>query len=333
MSNNYFCPKMKYTKNEVSFMYIFFENGDFLEIKGSEIFNFSINVYDKLIRSHQGYNPVIESGYFKLKICNKPAFTQSSHFLYNEADFKKNRKAYIENRCINESRITEIWLFDSYNWHKVLHCEVKAKMDGDFLFVEFLPQPQMGSYQSENHYINIGNVKKEDIHNIDLDFENCESFVVYNNEIEEVNINFDNQLVWGAGDLYRKAVDGYIKIKLNKDFPPRQNHLFDNEKGLKVVDFERSLCGKKGESIHDICHLYIDYYHAGYGEVQVTECIEIDDIKTDAEIEVLEKEEEQTGEWRYYFEGGFCKKLKDGSIIIAFGKNAKDTINKLENNF
>lgn len=45
-------------------------------------------------------------------------------------------------------------------------------MYGDFLLLEFLLQPQ-GTYQNENHYINIGNFKKEDIHNIDLDFENC----------------------------------------------------------------------------------------------------------------------------------------------------------------
>lgn len=330
MSNIYFYPKMKYTKNEVSFMYIFFENGDFLEIKGSEIFNFSINVYDKLIRSHKGYNPVVESGFFKLKICNKHAFTQSAHFLYNDAEFKKNRKSYIENRCINESRITEIWLFNSNNWHKVLHCELKAKMDGDFLMFDFLSQPQMGSYQNENHYIEIGNVKKEDVHNIDLDFENCESFVVYNNEIEVVNIDFDNQLCWGGGDLYRKAVGGYIKIKLKKDFTSRKNSLYDNEKGLKIVDFERRLCGKKGEDVHDICHLYIEYYHAGYGGIQFSECVEIDDIKTDEEVERLEEEEEK-GESFYYFEGGYCKKSKDGSIIIAFGKNAKNIVNDICN--
>ncbi len=330
MSNKYFFPKMKYTKNEVSFMYLFFENGDFLEIKSSEIFNFSINVYDKLIRSHKGYNPVVESGYFKLKICNKPKFTLSSHFLYNEAEFKRNRKSYIENRCVNESRITEIWLFDRNNWHKVLHCEAKAKMNGDFLLLEFLPQPQMGAYQNENHYINIGDVKKEDIHNIDLDFENCEGFVVYNDEIEEINISFDEKLEW-VDDLYRKVNGGYIKIKLDKIFNLRINHLFDNEKRLKVVDFERRLCGKKGESIHDICHLYIDYYHAGYG-THVIECIEVDDVKTDEEIEKLEKKEEETGNWYYYYEGGYCKKFKDGSIIIAFGTNAKNTINNLCNN-
>lgn len=332
MLNTYFYPKMKYTKNEVSFMYVFFENGDFLEIKGSEIINFSINVYDKLIRSHKGYNPVVASGYFKLKICNKPKFVQSSHSLYNDADFKKDRKSYIENRCTNESRITEIWLFNSNNWHKVLHCELKAKMDGDFLLFEFIPQPQMGAYQSENHYVNVGNVKKEDIHHIDLDFENCESFVVYNDEIEEVNINFDDQLKWGSGDLCRKALGGYIKIKLDKGFLPRQNCLFGNEKGLKNIDFERRLCGKKGEDIHDICHLYIDYYHAGYGGIQASECVEVDDAKTAEELEELEKKEEQTGETYYYYEGGYCKKTKDGSIIIAFGISAKNTINKMFNN-
>lgn len=331
MSNNYFYPKIKYTKNDVSFMYLFFENGDFLEIKNSEIINFSINVYDKLIRSHDGYNPVIESGYFKLKICDKPSFTRSSHFLYNEADFKKNRKAYVENRCTDESRITEIWLFDSNYWHKILHCELKAKMDGEFLLFEFLPQPQMGLSQSENHYIDVRNVKKEDIFKIDLDFENCEGFVVYNKEINEINITFDDKLVWGAGDLYRKIVGGFIKIKLSKDFKQRENYSFCNKKELKIADFERRLCGKKGEDAHDICHLYIYYYHSGYSGIRIIECIEIDDIKSDEEITKLEDKEEQTGQWCYCYEGGYCKKTKDGSIIITFGKNAKDTINKLCN--
>lgn len=327
MPNYYFYPKMKYTKNEVSFMYIFFENGDFLEIKGSEIVNFSISVYDRLIRSHEGYNPVVESGHFKLKICNKPAFTQTSHFLYNESDFKKNRKVYIENRYVNESRITEIWLFDSYNWHKALHCDVKARMDGDYLIFEFLQQPQMGDFQTNNHYININNVKKEDIFKIDLDFENCESFVVYNDEIEEVNLDFDNKLEWGSDDLCRKAIGGYIKIKLNKIFETRQNNFFDHKKELKTIDFEKRLCGKSGESWHDICHLYVDYYHAGYGGVQVTECIEVDDIKTAEERKNLENVDKQTGEWHCY-ESGYCKKSNDGSIIIAFGKNSKDIILK-----
>lgn len=325
MNKKYIFPKMQYLKNDTKSLYIFFDNGDYLQIKCAEIINISINVYDKLIRSHHGFNPVVESGYLKLKICNKPAFTHTSHFLYNESDFLKNRKNYIENRCINEGGITEIWLFNENNWHKVLHCKAQAKKEDDFLIINFLQQPEMGSYKDSNNYINFGNFEKKDINNIDLDFENCESFVVYQDEIKEMNLIFDNKLIW-VDDLYRKAIGGYIKIKLDKDYF-RENSLFDKDKKLKIKDFEQRLCGKKGEDIHDICHLYIDYNHAGYGSSS-TECIEIDDVKSDEEIKKLEKLEEND-EGYYQYEGGFCKKLPDSSIIIAFGANAKETVKKL----
>lgn len=78
---------MKYIKNGISFAYLFFDNGDYVEVKASEIINLSINTYDRLIKSHRGFNPVIQSGYIKLKICNKSVLTNSSHFLYNEFEF------------------------------------------------------------------------------------------------------------------------------------------------------------------------------------------------------------------------------------------------------
>lgn len=191
------------------------------------------------------------------------------------------------------------------------------------MIFDFLPQLKMGSYQKEQHYINIKNVKKEDVNNINLDFENCESFVVYNGEIKDININFDNQLEWGTGDLYRKVISGYLKIKLDSDFTSRRNDLFIDKESLKITDFERRLCGEKGEGAHDVCHLYIDYYHAGYGGIEFSECIDMDDINV---------EEESTNEWYECYESGYCKKSKDGSIIIAFGKGAKNTINKICNN-
>lgn len=331
MINNFICPKMKYIKNEVSFMYLFFENGDFVEIKGAEIMNFSVNLYDKLIKSHKGYNPVIESGYFKFKISNKTAFNKTDYFLYNEEEFKKDRKLYIENRCINESRIVELWLFDSYNWHKVLHCEAVARKEDEFLWFEFLPQ-RMGKCESEKHNIKIKKLIKEDIHSIDLDFENCEGFVVYNSEIKEINITFNEELVWGSSDFYREVIGGYIKIKLDKTFTSRENTLFEDKKNLKAFDFEKRLCGKSGEDIHDICHLYINYYHAGYSSIQYKECIEIKDINLNEEMQ-KENDTMEFNEydWDDFYEGGYCKKCQDGCIIIAFGKNAKNTIEKLIN--
>lgn len=208
-----------------------------------------------------------------------------------------------------------------------MHCDLKAKMDGEFLMFEFLEQPQMGSYASEYHNINIANVNKEDVNNIDLDFENCESFFVYHDEIKELNLIFDNKLEWGAEDLNRKVVGGYIRIKLNKNFYSRENSLIDNYKRLNIQNFEKRLCGIKGESGHDICHLYINYYHAGYGGIQVTECIEIDDINFDNEtandIEEIDD---------YIFESGYCKKMNDGTIVVGFGQNAHNTIEELSKN-
>ena len=47
MLTNYIFPKMKYNKNETKHMYVFFDNGDYLDIKGVEIVDLSVKVYDK----------------------------------------------------------------------------------------------------------------------------------------------------------------------------------------------------------------------------------------------------------------------------------------------
>jgi len=327
MLTNYIFPKMKYNKNETKHMYVFFDNGDYLDIKGVEIVDLSVKVYDKLIRRGRGFCPVVESGYFKFKICNKPAFTNLSHLLYNEHVFRKNRKEYIENRFIKEGGISEIWLFDENNWYKELICQAKAKMDGELLVLEFLPQPQLGSYSGDNNIVNIDPLNKKDISSIDLDFENCESFTVYEDEIKEMNLVFDQQLEWDAGEINRKVIGGYIKVKL-EDKKYRCCSFLDEYKNIKLSQLEKRLCGKKGEGVIDICHLYVDYDHVGYG-TRLNECIVINDFKTDKEFDYLEKLEDETGEDCCWFESGYSKKLKDGSIIIAFGIDAKETINKL----
>lgn len=326
--NLYVAEKIKYAKEDINFMYVFFENGDYVEIKGSEIVNLSINTYDKLIRSYKGYNPIAESGYIKFKISDKRALTNLSHVVYNEKDYKNNRKTYIENRCINEDSVREIWLFDRCNCHNVLHCNVKVKMEDEFLIFEFINNEPSKSFSSKNHYVNIGSIKKENIHSIDLDFENCESFVVYKEEILEVNLAYDKSLKWAGSDLNREIVGGYIRVKLNKDYGTRENHLFDNDKAVKVSDFEKRLCNKNKITVHDICHLYVRYANPGYVSSFV-ECLCVDDIKSDEEIEMLERKEEDEGLRYYEYESGYCKKNKGHSIVIAFGKNAKETIMKL----
>lgn len=330
MNTTYTYPKRTYDKKDVKFMYMFFDNGDYLSIKGMEIADISINVYDKLIWHNKGVSPVGESGFIKLKVLNKCSFAHKRVVVYNPAEFSKGRKQYIEQRCVEE-QITEIWLFDENNWHNVVIGNIKGKMDGEYLMLEFLPQPLMGSASSDVHYVNLGSLFINEIHSIDLDFENCESFVVYNKEILEINIAFNEQLDWGSSDLYRGVKSGYIRIKLEDD-NTRENYLFKTElynKKIKTKDFEQRLCGKKGRDDHDICHLYVSYYHAGYG-TGVKECIEVDDIRSDEELEQIE-ERYDNGEYDFAPEyiGGHCAKLKDGSIVIAFGVNSEKTVDKL----
>ena len=342
----YYFPKFKYTRNDVSYIYLTFENGDFLQIKSSEIINLSINVYDRLIRSHRGYNPVVESGFLKLKICNKHSFKNTNHLLYNEEEFLKDRKLYIENRCVNESVVKEVRLFNRNDECMILHCDTKAKIENDLLIIEFLKQPQMGSFSSDNHNFKIGNLNKKIIDSIDLDFENTESFVVYNSEIQEINLEFYEKLQWEDGGLHREIKSGYIIIKLDKENEKRTNVFIDEEIDPQHEDFERRLVGENGKDYHDLCHLYIDF-----SSDLSTECITINDIRLNREefIDVFFDEEDVNSNYEdkndafnyeeienddddYWFISGYCKKLEDGSIIIAFGENSEELINNFTNN-
>lgn len=326
MNNNvYTYPKRKYDKKEVSFMYMFFDNDDYVSVNGSEVVDMSVKVCDKLVRHDDGVSPVAESGFIKLKIGKTAKSNHNKQFVYNPEEYRKNRKQYIEQRCITEGGLKEIWLFDKLNWHNVLLGNLHAKMDKDYLVLEFLPQPGL-SADSSTHSVCLGAVKKENILIIDLDFENCESFLIFNDEILECDIEFNNELTWGSSDLYRSIKSGYIRVKLD-DYADRPNNLFNNEK-LKTKDFERRLCGRKGKSKHDICRLDISYDHASCSK-GIEESIEVDDIRPEEELKKLEDEE--TG--FYDFVGGRCKKLKDGSIVIAFGADSKKIIKRLKEKY
>lgn len=322
----YTISKNFFNLKDAKLLYVFFENGDFLSLGGSELVEYSIKLYDKLVMRRRGYCSVAESGFIKLKI-HKHAVKYDKYLLYNAQEYLSNRKKYIENRCVAESRITEIWFFNELNWHYILRGNIRAELDGKYLRLEFVPQPQMGESSSSEHSICLGDIKTQDVFSIDLDFENCESFYVYSKEILEINLEFDKELTWGSSELYRSVKSGYIKLKLRKYYNSRQNSLFDN-KDLKKRDFERRLCGKTGFARHDICHLYINSYYSGYGN-SITECVELNEIKSDYEIEQLENKEDELGGIWYCYESGYAKKLKDGTIILAFGKNAEQIIKNL----
>ena len=146
-------------------------------------------------------------------------------------------------------------------------------------------------------------------------------------EIKEINLKLDKKLEWGSNRFNRRVKGGYIKLKLHKNLHSRPNHLFDDN-SLKRKDFERRLCGKEGYSTHDICHFYIDFYHAGFGG-SLRECIELNEMKSKKGIDKLIKQEETDDQFDYPFESGYAKLLKGRTIVLTFGRNAKNLMQEL----
>lgn len=323
----YTVKKTNFGKKYTRFMYVFFENGDYITIDGSELLNISVNVYDKLIRHNNGFCALAESGCIELKIKERIKLDFNSNFLYNPQEHKNNRKKYIEQRCLKESCITEIWFFNKHYWHYELLGNFSVETDEEKLRLIVLPQPKIGNFSNDTHKIVLKEIKKKDVCCIDLDFENCESFMVFNNEIEEIDLVLDKRLVLGSDRYYRRVNEGYIKLKLRKKILPRAYYLFD-DKDLKRKDVERRLCGKEGFSAHDICHLNIDFYHADYGNT-LQECVEVGAMKPNKEVERFIKQEEDDCADFYQFESGYAKLLKDRTIILTFGNNAKQLMKEL----
>ncbi len=218
-------------------------------------------------------------------------------------------------------------MFDENNWQDTLFGNIAGEMEGKFLTLKFLSQPNFGSSDSDYNVISLNPIGKSIIKSIKFDFENCEDYSIYKDEIQDIQLEFEKELVWGAGDLFRSIKSGYIKFKFDEKKDYRRVHFLDGGKFM-IKQLEQRLCGKKGQAQHDVCHLYIDYDYAGFGSSR-TECIEVEDIRPDEELERLEKLEEER---EYVFDdyvGGYCKKQSDGTLIITFGKNAENLLKKL----
>lgn len=320
VENKYTFPKKQFSKNDVKEMELFFDNGDAVKIKYSEIVNISkFEYYDRLVSCGLGVGSVVKSGTIKLNVCNKQRYAgEFYNKVYNEKELLKNRKKYIENRCVNESKITKVWFYDENNWHYVLMGNIKAKIENEFLILDFLSDESMGEFLSEEHFVYLPEIKKEDIFKVTLDFENCDMIDVYKDEILDIDLNFQKELVWGAGDILRQVENGYMIIKFSEDYKTRHYSMIEDKK-YKIKDFIYRICGKKGYLDHDICHLYIKKNKPGHG-CNYEECIDIDDIRPFDDKELNEKYDNDG----YWYIGGFAKKLKNESIVIWFGKDFKN---------
>lgn len=316
MNYEYTHEKKKYDLNKVEEAQLLFVNGDFIYLTKKEILSLEVVLYDKLVQFNNCYFPVAKSGFIKLNISDKkPKYDDSS--VYNKKAYSEDRKSYIEKVCIEEGFFA-IRLFDDLNWHDTIIGNIVAKKEGDYLILVFSECTSLGSADKEKHVINLKNIKKKDIKVLQLDFENCDGIDVYQDEIKEINLNFENELTWNADGYCRVIKNGYIRLKFNKDYNDvRKVNVYVKNNKPKLKDLEKRICGK-GEDDIDICNLYITNYYCGYGLAQ-EEVITLNNLSEYPE----NYSEEDEFDYNIPYVSGYAQKQKDGSILITFGKKRK----------
>ena len=313
MNYEYTCKKVKLDAKTFKEGQVFFRNGDYFDLLACEIIEIDVQFYDTLVAENKHFCPVAKSGFVKCKIINKPK--QNRACVYNQKEYNRSRKSYLEQRCVNEGGIFFIRLFDSNNWHHEFFADVVATLEDGFLFLRFQENKAYGSFNSDYHTVNIRNLTKEVIEQIDLDFENCDSFTIYKNEIVDININFKSQLVWNSSNFSREIDNGFIRLKLNKENTWRTVNVYNCEEKIpNIKKLEKRLCGK-GLDDCDICRIYVTYKHAGYCS-SYEENIEIEDIQPIDKIKHFDNED-----YFHYYISGYTKREDDGTILIVFGKS------------
>ena len=308
MSCEYFVKKKAFAPRKIEKVQMFFANGDFVTLAKREIVDISVTFYDELRVGEMGFCPVAKSGFLKCRIKSSRKRGYYKYLVYERSEYGEIFKEYFENRCTREGGIRYMRIFDENSWHVPFYCIASARKQDDFLIFDFQEGVGCGTAESDSHFVRVRDVTKANIDKIDLDFENCDSFEIFPQEIQDMKLDFYDELEWGASSFRRRLRSGYIRLKLDKEITWRRSNVYWGKCKDEIRKLENRLCGK-GKDVIDICHLYVTYDYAGYC-TYLEECIEIDDIRP---IEVQEDDEDG-------YVSGYAEKQKDGSVLIVFGK-------------
>lgn len=310
MSNEYLLKKKFIKPTDIKEINIFFDNGDYVSIEDT-LLSFSLKFYDRLIWKD---NSIVQVafGELSLKLSDKK-IKSYSQFVFNKKELLQNRKKYVVERCINGC-IDHIVIRNENNFPTTIYGDIFAENNEDIFVLKFLPNEKYGPFENNFCSIDLNNVTKTIIRKINLDFENCESYTIYQNEIESIDLIFEKQLFSiGFGDGVRQIKSGFMIIKLDKD-RSRDYCFLDDYKFVSNKQLENRICRGQKKEPHDICHLYVTYETFNYKE----ECLEIPCLG-----------DYEDSDENYSYCGGFAKKLKHGYILIVFGKDAEKRIDKI----
>ena len=167
MRNRYYYTKTDVlNKNGIELINVVFDNHESLALRGSELIEYKVNMYDKLIATDEGIHPFAESGYFKFKIGKYPPLVGS--FVVDDKEYKKNRREYLINRCVNGGGIIAIKMFDNYNWSKQIYGNFIALIEDDYLILSIKEKAIYESSNSDMFYIDLPSVLKKNVYTIDI---------------------------------------------------------------------------------------------------------------------------------------------------------------------
>lgn len=325
MNKTYYCDKKIFDRDDVDRVIIFFDNGDYVNIHRKEIKRLFITLADRLIWINYSICPVGVGGEIKLLVNDKfYNYLDNDVFVCDRKIYNKSRKSYIITRCLTD-RITHIRFFNENNWHDTVYGHITATMEDGFLTLSFINafnEPK----DDTKCYIRLNDTTAKNIDRVFLDFENCEGFTVYKDEIKTMQINYADKLVWGSGDMNREILNGYILLELQeKDNENRYS--IEYKKRRKIKDLIERLCYKNVITYHDICTLYLEYDYIGYGDRR-KECVEIDEVRTPEELK--SDEDDEYGEPYPCFIGGYCRKIGKNQVLICFGKKSERIIERFD---
>lgn len=329
----YKVAKEKINKKEIDYIKIIFDNGDCFAISKNEIEDISLRLYDKLVLRNvycSTFCAVIESGYLKLKPSKRPKkYLEYYTYLHNFQEFKQDRVSYIKKRLCEEGGVStiEVNVLRGTNENVtedvfVFNCQAETIAEGELLVMKFMKSGD-GGYESDFHYIMLPDIYEGMVDNIKMDMENCESFYVFENEIVQMQLDFDEELDTGPYGYCRKIASGFLKIELDETIGIAQRSdsrffTYESSGNGELVD---RLCGKNGYGLHDICYLYISFKY--FSPVNKEECIAVSDIRSEEELAEIERlEAEELHEVSPYFLGGYAKRIDKNTVLITFGDAA-----------
>jgi len=309
MKHFYHCPKKLFSKDEIEKTYLFFKNGDYLEIRKNELIDVQISLYDELIQTPKGFSPRGAAGTVRLRIRGgKPR--HEAYALCDPEEYRKDRKAYIETRAVKDGGISHVIFFDANYWNDTVYGDLYAEMDGNDLCLRFHPGAKVPA-DSPLHTVALGSPDRKKILQLCLDFENCDEITFYGEEILDLSLRLDDELCRDSGAYTRQVVGGSIKLRPLKEYASCRHARIIGQKNPKTKDLIKRIGGKNWEEL-DVCRLFITYDYPGYG-MFTKETIEVSDLRCRKGAPPRKTFEEE--EW---YISGYAKAEKGGTVLLSF---------------